>query len=377
MPGNYITVKGASQNNLRGINLRVPLNKITAVTGVSGSGKSSLAFDTLYAEGQRRYVETFSPYVRQFLQRMDKPRADEISGIPPAIAISQTNPVKTSRSTVATMTEIADYMKLLFARASQLHCRGCGKLVRRDTPDTICGNLISLCRDNRCIIGFPLTLPAGFDSAEVADSLLKQGYLRIYADGSLLRIEEAVNALISGADFRVVQDRVKLIPRNRARIVESIESALRYGKGVVCAVLDGGEEVRFSTERHCPECDISYGEPFPNLFSFNSPLGACPTCKGFGMVIEIDPELVIPDQSKSLKEGAIRPWTYSSYWGCHEDLMDFCRRRRIPVDIPYARLRAAHKRMIYEGTDDFYGVKRFFDWLETKTYKMHIRVSRD
>ena len=374
MPGNYITVKGASQNNLRGVNLRIPLNKITVVTGVSGSGKSSLAFDTLYAEGQRRYVETFSPYVRQFLQRMDKPKADEILGIPPAIAINQTNPVKTSRSTVATMTETADYMKLLFARASQLHCRGCGKRVMHDTPDGIYRELISRGRDNQCVIGFPLTLPAGFDPAEIADSLLKQGYLRIYADGDVLRIEDALDALTPGNELRVVQDRVRLVPRNRARIVESIEAALRYGRGAVCALMDGGEELRFSTERHCPECDIYYGEPSPNLFSFNSPLGACPTCKGFGRVIKIDPDLVIPDQAKSLKEGAIRPWTYSSYWGCHEDLMDFCRSRRIPVDIPYARLRAAHKRMIHEGADDFYGVQRFFDWLETKTYKMHIRV---
>jgi len=374
MADNYIVVKGASQNNLKGINLRIPLNRITVLTGVSGSGKSSLAFETLYAEGQRRYVETFSPYVRQFLQRMDKPKADEITGIPPAIAINQTNPVKTSRSTVATMTEIADYMKLLFARASQLHCRACGELVERDTPDSICEHLISRSRGSWCVVAFDLVLPSGFDPGEAVNTLLRQGYLRVHVEDRVLRIEDAANMLMPGSVLKVVQDRVRLIPKNRSRIAESIEAALTYGKGVVCAVLECGEELRFSTERHCPKCDISYAEPFPNLFSFNSPLGACPTCKGFGRIIEIDPELVVPDQSKSLAEGAIKPWTYSSYWGCYEDLMGFCRSHRIPVDIPYRRLRSAHRRMIYEGTDDFYGVRGFFNWLETKTYKMHIRV---
>jgi len=374
MARDYILVKGASQNNLKGIDLRIPLGKLTVVTGVSGSGKSSLAFDTLYAEGQRRYVETFSPYVRQFLQRMDKPKADEIIGIPPAIAINQVNPVRTSRSTVATMTEIADHMKLLFARAALLHCRGCGKIVQRDTPTGICDQLLSTGKGRWCIVGFPLVVPEKFKPEEIADSLLKQGYLRIYVNGGVLKVADALDVLRPANEIAVVQDRLSLAPEKRARIGESLEAALRYGKGKVLAIFENGETLRFSTELHCPECDISYSDPFPNLFSFNNPLGACPTCKGFGRIIEIDPQLVIPDPSKSLEQGAIKPWTYRAFWGCHEDLMRFCRRRKIPTNVPHARLKEKHKRMIYEGTEDFYGVQRFFDWLETKTYKMHIRV---
>lgn len=374
MTGNYILVKGASQNNLKAIDLRIPIDKFTVVTGVSGSGKSSLAFDTLYAEGQRRYVETFSPYVRQFLQRMDKPKVDQIIGIPPAIAINQVNPVKTSRSTVATMTEIADHMKLLFARAAQLHCRGCGKPVRRDTPDTIYQQLMSRGHGRWCTITFPLSIPEEFKPDDVAGWLTKQGYLRVYVDRHALKITDSPEALKAGTTLHVVQDRMKLSADSHARIVDSLEAALKYGKGRVRVMFEDGEEMLFSTELHCPECDIHYTDPFPNLFSFNSPLGACPTCKGFGRIIEIDPKLVIPDDSRSLEQGAIKPWTYSAYGGCNEDLMRFCRRHRIPTDVPYARLRASHKRMIYEGADEFYGVSGFFDWLETKTYKMHIRV---
>jgi len=374
MARDYILVKGASQNNLKGINLRIPLGRLTVVTGVSGSGKSSLAFDTLYAEGQRRYVETFSPYVRQFLQRMDKPKAERIIGIPPAIAINQVNPVRTSRSTVATMTEIADHMKLLFARAARLYCRGCGRTVRRDAPTDIFARLLSVVGGRWCIVGFPLAVPEKFKPEEIGGALLRQGYLRIYVEGRVMKVAEALDVMSAANEFIVVQDRLRVVAGKRARIVESLEAALRYGKGKVIAVVDGGETIRFSTELHCPDCDIDYSDPFPNLFSFNNPLGACPTCKGFGRIIEIDPQLVIPDPSKSLEQGAIKPWTYRAFWGCHEDLMDFCRRSRIPTSVPYAHLKEKHKLMIYEGTEAFYGVQRFFDWLETKTYKMHIRV---
>ena len=374
MSDDYIIVEGASQNNLKSINLRIPLQKLTVVTGVSGSGKSSLAFDTLYAEGQRRYVETFSPYVRQFLQRMDKPKVDRIVGIPPAIAINQVNPIRTSRSTVGTMTEIADHMKLLFARAAQLYCRGCGKPVNRDTPDGIFERLLAVGQGRSCMITFPLVVPAKFKPEEIADSLLKQGYLRLYVDGMVLEVTDAVNALPRANQVAAIQDRVRLAAQKRSRIVESLEAALRYGKGKVNAVFEDYETLSFSTELHCPDCDLYYSDPFSNLFSFNNPLGACPTCKGFGRVIEIDPELVVPDPSKSLAEGAIKPWTYNAYWGCNKDLTRFCRRHNIPTNVPYAQLSEKHKRMIYGGTDDFYGVQGFFDWLETKTYKMHIRV---
>ena len=226
MARDYILVKGASQNNLKGINLRIPLGKLTVVTGVSGSGKSSLAFDTLYAEGQRRYVETFSPYVRQFLQRMDKPKADEIIGIPPAIAINQVNPVRTSRSTVATMTEIADHMKLLFARAARLRCRGCGKTVRRDTPSDICDRLLSAGGGRWSIVGFPLAVPEKFKPEEIGDALVKQGYLRICVDGKVMKVAEALDVMSAANELIVVQDRLRLVAGRRARIVESMEAAL-------------------------------------------------------------------------------------------------------------------------------------------------------
>jgi len=374
MSDDYIIVEGASQNNLKSINLRIPLHKLTVVTGVSGSGKSSLAFDTLYAEGQRRYVETFSPYVRQFLQRMDKPKVGRIVGIPPAIAINQVNPIRTSRSTVATMTEIADHMKLLFARAAQLHCRECGKPVNRDTPDTIFERLLSFGQGRSCMITFSVAVPARVKPQEIADSLLKQGYLRLYVDGAVLEVAEAVNVLQRAKQVAAIQDRVRLVAEKRSRIVESLEAALRYGKGKVNAVFEDGDMLSFSTELHCPDCDLYYSDPSPNLFSFNNPLGACPTCKGFGRVIKIDPLLVVPDPSKSLAEGAIKPWTYNAYRGCNDDLMRFCRRHNIPTNVPYSQLNEEHKRMIYDGTDDFYGVQAFFDWLETRTYKMHIRV---
>jgi len=342
-PNGAIVIRGARQNNLRNLTLELPLNELIVVSGVSGSGKSSLVFDTLYAEGQRRYVETFSPYARQFLDRMDKPRVDAIEGIPPAIAIDQTNPVRTSRSTVGTMTELNDHLKLLFARAARLFCRGCGALVRRDTPDTIHAELAARARaagDPRLVITFPVAVPKNFSEGEVKELLERQGYTRIHAqrDGLL----------------EVMQDRVRMSSTERARVIEALEAALRVGQGRVnvyvtdipppalpapplaregCTtpaaspppllakegrkpssppyqggVAPSGDGVvwRYSTDLHCPDCDIHYSDPTPGLFSFNSPVGACETCRGFGRVIGVDYGLVIPDESKTLREGAIR-----------------------------------------------------------------------
>ena len=302
-----IIIRGARQNNLKNLTLELPANELTVVTGVSGSGKSSLVFDTLYAEGQRRYVETFSPYARQFLDRMDKPQVDSIEGIPPAIAIDQTNPVRTSRSTVGTMTELNDHLKLLYARAAQLHCLGCGAPVRRDTPETIADELTARAAgagDPRLLITFPVTVPKNFSEDEVKALLESQGYTRIHAK--------------RGKTIEVVQDRFRAGSTERARVIEALEAALRVGQGRV-SVRALGENAttsaawRFSSDLHCPDCDIHFQDPTPSLFSFNSPLGACETCRGFGRVIGLDFGLVVPDESKTLREGAVRPWQTASY----------------------------------------------------------------
>jgi excinuclease ABC subunit A len=375
--GEAIVIRGARQNNLKNLTLRIPLNELIVVTGVSGSGKSSLVFDTLYAEGQRRYVQTFSPYARQFLDRMDKPQVERIEGILPAIAIDQTNPVRTSRSTVGTMTELNDHLKLLFARAARLFCRQCGAAVHRDTPESIYAALMeraAAAGDPRVLITFPVTVPRNFSEDEVRTLLEKQGYTRIHAR--------------RGATLEVIQDRLRLGTAEKARVVDAIEAALRVGRGKVCAYVVTEESERppgnaaawrFSTDLHCADCDIHYQDPAPHAFSFNSPLGACETCRGFGRTIGIDYGLVIPDESKSLAGGAVRPWQTESYKECQDDLLRYARKRGIPIDVPWRKLTAAQRQWVIEGEGSWtkkvwYGAQRFFAWLETKSYRMHIRV---
>ncbi len=372
----FIVVEGARQNNLKELSLKIPLHELVVVTGVSGSGKSSLAFDTIYAEGQRRYVETFSPYARQFLDRMDKPQADRIEGIPPAIAIDQTNPVRTSRSTVGTMTELNDHLKLLYARCSELFCRSCGNPVRRDTPETVYRAIASAPdrggkQESRMVlITFPVQIPDNFTAQEVRDLLKKQGYTRIHGEESGV--------------LEVVQDRAGLGPRKRARVVESLEAALRHGQGRLTVYqLDQERNAHtprmFSSMLHCPGCDIDYADPLPSHFSFNSPAGACEACRGFGRTMGIDYGLVVPDEQLSLSEGAIKPWQTASYRECRKDLLRHARKRTVPTNVPWKKLTARQRRWVLEGEGPaseglWYGVKRFFDWLETKSYKMHVRV---
>jgi excinuclease ABC subunit A len=368
-----IRIRGARQNNLKNLDLELPLNELIVVTGVSGSGKSSLAFDTLYAEGQRRYVETFSPYARQFLDRMDRPLVDRIDGIPPAIALDQTNPVRTSRSTVGTMTEINDHLKLLFARAAVLHCRQCGQPVRRDTAVSIHASLVARAKaqgDVRLVLTFPVDIPENFSEAEIRALLERQGYTRIHVK--------------HGRTLQVVQDRFRTGDAGEGRIVDAIEAALRVGSGRldVYPVAEGGEAPapwRYSTTLHCADCDILYKDPNPSTFSFNSPIGACDVCRGFGRSIGVDYGLVIPDQALSLKQGAIKPWQTESYKECQTDLLRFARKRGIPIDTPWRDLSAAERAWVIDGEGEWkrhvwYGVRRFFAWLETKAYKMHIRV---
>ena len=367
---------GVCQNNLKGLDLDLPLGELIVVTGVSGSGKSSLAFDTVYAEGQRRYVETFSPYARQFLDRMDRPRADRIDGIPPAIAIDQTNPVVGSRSTVGTLTELNDHLKLLFARAGRLFCRGCGREVRRDSPQGIWDELLHLSGGTgpRALVTFRVPVPETLGAEAVRGLLAQQGYIRTL-DG-----EGTANPQV----ITVIQDRLRLTSEVHSRGIEALEAALERGHGRVQVHPLGPDGTpatpwRFSTDLHCPDCDIGYRDPSPNSFSFNSPLGACETCRGFGRTIGIDWDLVIPDPAKSLIEGAIRPFQSDSYGESQEDLMGFAHRRGIPTDVPWRDLTEADRAWVIEGEGEWdskvwYGVRRFFQWLEGRSYKMHIRV---
>jgi excinuclease ABC subunit A len=368
--GDAIVIRGARQNNLKNLSLAIPAGELLVVTGVSGSGKSSLVFDTLYAEGQRRYVETFSPYARQFLDRMDKPQVDAVEGIPPAIAIDQTNPVRTSRSTVGTMTELNDHLKLLFARAARLHCRGCGRPVARDTPSSIFQELGSK-EDARLVVTFPVAIPKNFTEQEVQDLLQRQGYTRIHSRSPGL--------------LEVVQDRFRLAGVERARATEALEAALRFGQGKVNVHAESGQVWRFSSDLHCAQCDIHYAEPLPAMFSFNSPIGACETCRGFGRVIGVDFGLVVPNENLSLKQGAVRTWQTASFKECQGDLEKYAKKRGIPLDVPFKDLTEQQKYWVLEGEDawqswkkswpgTWYGVRRFFKWLESKAYKMHIRV---
>ncbi len=371
MTDKFIRIQGARQNNLRSVDLDLPLNELIVVTGVSGSGKSSLAFDTVYSEGQRRYVETFSPYARQFLDRMDKPQVERIDGIPPAIAIDQTNPVRTSRSTVGTMTELNDHVKLLYARAATLYCRNCGREVRRDDAESIYAELIREPAVGgaaaRVLVTFTVTVPENFSTEEIETFLARQGYTRIHARAKG-RIE-------------VIQDRLAFNGENRARLVEALEAALKLGRGHATVRLADAPEraFRFSAHRHCAACDIAYADCVPNSFSFNSPVGACEQCRGFGRTIGIDYRLVIPDDGKTLAGGAIKPWQTKSNQECQDDLLRFARQRGVPTNTPWRELTAEQRAWVIEGEGSWrqrkwYGVARFFAWLESKAYKMHVRV---
>ena len=385
-----IRLRGVRQNNLKNFDLDLPLHRLVVIAGLSGSGKSSLAFETLFAEGQRRYIETFSPYARQFLDRMDKPQADSIEGIPPAIAIEQRNTVKSTRSTVGTMTEITDYAKLFWPHLAQLHCRKCGQPVQKDSPGKIWLGLRARMAEAEALLTFELPLSEKFSVDDSLALIANQGYQRLWAQGSVVSLEDAAARFkeLRPLQVTVVQDRVQLNAENRARFVEACEQAYHFGKGKLTIRRMGAEpEVAlFSNRVHCAQCDLEYPEPTPALFSFNHPIGACPACKGFGRVIAIDYGAAIPDHSKTLAGGAVKPFQTPSNAECQDELIKFGRRFSVPLDVPFRDLPQKWRDWVIEGDplygkdkahewpQAWYGVKGYFRWLESKAYKMHVRV---
>jgi excinuclease ABC subunit A len=397
-----VSIRGARVHNLKNISVDVPHNAITVVTGVSGSGKSSLAFDTIYAEGQRRYVESLSAYARQFLERMEKPDVDEISGIAPAVAIRQKNSTRNPRSTVATATEIYDYLRLLFARCGQTFCIKCGAEVRRDNPDEIANTVLSLAPGRRFYVLYELRIGQGQPAAgrrgakkktavpsqEVLRNALsdiqKRGFNRLYQDGRLHEFSSPESLL--DVDFarpvHVVVDRLAVSPESRARLVDSIEICYREagGEAILEFVADSAgnptERLVFNERFECKNDGTLYQEPEPRLFSFNNPYGACPRCQGFGNTIDFDLNLVVPDSSKSIDEGAVEPWSKPRYRQLFQDLKKFARAQDIPTNVAWRHLTAEQRKLILEGDPehDFDGVKGFFNWLERKKYKLHVRV---
>ncbi len=397
-----ISIRGARVHNLKNISVEVPHNAITVVTGVSGSGKSSLAFDTIYAEGQRRYVESLSAYARQFLERMEKPDVDEISGIAPAIAIRQKNSTRNPRSTVATATEIYDYLRLLFARCGQTFCIKCGTEVRRDNPEAIADKILSLAPGRRFYVLYELRIaheqpaagrrggkkkpapPSQEALRNALSAIQKRGFNRLYQDGRLHEFSSPETLL--DADFSrpvyVVVDRLGVSPESRARLVDSIEICYREAGGeailefVPDAAGNPAERLVFNERFECKNDGTLYQEPEPRLFSFNNPYGACPRCQGFGNTIDFDLNLVVPDPSKSLDEGAIEPWSKPRYKALYQELKKWARTQDIPTNIAWRHLTAEQRKLILEGDpeNDFDGVKGFFTWLERKKYKLHVRV---
>jgi excinuclease ABC subunit A len=402
----FLRVVRARVHNLKNVSVDIPHNAITVVTGVSGSGKSSLAFDTVYAEGQRRYVESLSAYARQFLERMEKPDVDEISGIAPAVAIRQKNSTRNPRSTVATATEIYDYLRLLFARCGLTFCIKCGAEVKRDSPDEIANKILTLAPSRRFYVLYSLHIAApeaavttgkraakkkSTTSAPPADSLRqtlaelqKRGFNRLFQEGRVHEFSspETLLDVNFAAPVYVLVDRLAVNPESRSRLVDSIEICYREGGGeaILEFISDNSgspaERVTFNERFECKNDGTLYQEPEPRLFSFNNPYGACPRCQGFGNTIDFDLNLVVPDHSKSLDDGAIEPWTKPRYRVLSQDARKWAKSRGIPTDVPWRQLTSEQRHLVLEGDpeSDFEGVKGFFNYLERKKYKLHIRV---
>src|SRR6202795_3642181 len=407
MSTDSIIVRGARVHNLKNIDFEIEHNTLTVVTGVSGSGKSSLAFDTIYAEGQRRYVESLSAYARQFLERIEKPDVDVIDGIAPAVAIKQKNSTRNPRSTVATATEIFDYLRLLFARVGRTYCLLCGQEVKKDTVDETVDRLLALGEGTRLNVFFPIqthvpdaeekglkksrakkksaesSLPSDAIKARLFD-LRKRGFNRLFQNGQVFEFstpESLLDVNFSEPVFGLV-DRLVVSADQRSRIVDAVEIGYREGGEVIFETAprngNGDSEtphrLRFSQRFECKNDGSRYEEPEPRLFSFNNPYGACPRCQGFGNTIEFDLNLVIPDKSLTLNQGAIEPWTKPKYRSLLTDLKRFAREADIPMDVPWNELDREQQRLVIEGEGRFLGVRGFFNYLERKKYKLHVRV---
>jgi len=377
-----IVIRGARVHNLKNISLELPRNKLIVITGVSGSGKSSLAFDTIYAEGQRRYVESLSSYARQFLERMDKPDVDLIQGISPAMAIEQKTNTKNPRSTVGTTTEIYDYLRLLFARIGRTYCEKCGKLIMRDSVQTVVSALSNELNSSeetssKVYITFPLPIHPKESLEQACANLKKEGFFRLLWNGAVFDLNEApISSKKKPGDVQVLIDRLVFRPgEENTRLADSIETAFASGGGRTSVqFVDSGKLLRFNQNFECPDCHIAYEEPDPRLFSFNSPFGACPECQGFGRAIGIDMDLVVPDKARSLRDGAIQPWTTPKFLENQRQMLRIAKRAQLRVEVPYAELTAAEREIVMNGFEDFDGVNGFFKAVERKAYKIYYRV---
>lgn len=368
-----IVARGVRVHNLKGVNVTIPTGKLVVVTGVSGSGKSSLAFDTLYVEGRRRYVESLSVYARQFLERLEKPDADALEGLCPAVAIRQRSPGRSPRSTLATATEIHDHLRLLFARLGKTICGSCGEEVSKDTPQSAAERLLGLPSGTQVLVGFAFD-PGGMRAEDARERLERSGFRRVLVGDEVRDLESLQAGSPPSGPWFVVVDRLRALPETRARLVESLEQAFVEGGGRALVHSETGLRLTFSESFDCPRCGRVYEEPQPHRLSFNTPQGACPTCHGFGNQIEVDRELVVPDPGLSLGKGALAPWARPQYRGVMAELRRFATRRGIPWEVAWQDLSEEHRRLVLEGDDEFQGVIGFFRSLEGQKYKVQVRV---
>src|SRR5881409_3670670 len=379
-PPERVVLRNVRQHNLKGITVEFPRRALSVVTGPSGSGKSSLAFDTLYAEGQRRYIESLSTYAKQFLERMPKPLVDAMEGLSPAVAIEQKNPTTSSRSTVGTATEIADFLRLLWARAGTQVCLQCGRDVKRDTVQEVVDSVIAdfgmRNAELPVLVSFPLPASAQRPDVEIAAQLRAAGFVRAQVDGNVVRLDEegAEGRVRTGTDVLVLVDRIAPTPENRGRLADAIATAFSEGEGVAVA-LNNGDRRRFSEHPACSSCGCPAPLLTPTLFSFNNPRGACPTCNGFGAVLEYDESLIVPDRGRSLAHGALDPWTKPRYEGRRRLLRETVRARGIPLDAPWQDIPAREQEFLLHNNGGRYlGIFPFLERLEAKRYKQYIRV---